>query len=152
MKGISIVGLAMLFGGIGLDAQTRALVTTVLPAPGAPLSAARDLVIDVDTPALEATLPGAIDGNHPNPGHRATLSADGRFFVGPYMRLPITVPPVYPLAIRDLVTGATTSIRTDIWWTASNPRRPQVLMALTGGDVGVIDTGTIDAVTLTLVY
>jgi hypothetical protein len=139
MRRMSIVGLAVLLGGIGLDAQTRALVTTVLPAPGAPLSAARDLVINLDTPALEATLPGAIDGNHPNQGHRATLSADGRFFVGPYMRLPITIPPVYPLAIRDLVTGATASVRTDVWWTASNPRRPQVVMALTGGDVGVID-------------
>ncbi len=121
-------------------AQTRALVTTVLPDAAAPPSAARDLLIDLDGGGLVTQWPGAVDGSYPNLGHRAVLSADGRYVVGPYMRLPITIPPVYPIAYRDLVTGASGSITRDVWWMASNPRRPQGILGLTSGDVGVVDT------------
>lgn len=111
----------------------------MLPDAAAPLAAARDLLIDLDGGGLVAQWPGGVDGSYPNLEHRAVLSADGRFIVGPYMRLPITIPPVYPIAYRDLVTGISGSIPRDVWWMASNPRRPQVLLGLTSGDVGVLD-------------
>jgi hypothetical protein len=139
MRAQTIVGIVVLACGASLHAQTRALVTTVLPAAGAPLTSAQDLVIDLDAPAIAAQFAGAIDGSYPNPGHPAVLSADGRFVVGPYMRLPITLPIEYPIAYRDLVTGATGSIAADAWWMAANPRRPQVFMGLTTGDVAALD-------------
>lgn len=122
-------------------AQRLAVVTTVMPGPRMPLTAAQDLVIDLDAGTIIARVPGPIDGSYPNQivPHAVGATADGRYIVGAHMRLPATVPSTYPLAYRDTVTGASGTIVENVSRIAMATQRPAVFIGFWNGDVGIVD-------------
>lgn len=138
MRSVLLVALLALTAGIDLVGQTTVAVTSVLPAPQVPISAARDLFIDLDSGTLRAQVPTGIDSNYPSQFARVSLTADNRFMVGAYLRIPVSLPSVYPASYRDLLTGATGSIGTDVFRLVAHPRRPVVYLSFTNGDVGLL--------------
>lgn len=122
-------------------AQTTVVVTTVLPAARAPLSAARDLFISLDSATVTAAEPSGIDNAYPNGIDRPGPTFDGRFIITAGMRFPIGIPIVYPLTYRDLLTGATGAIGSDVRTIVPHPSRQAVIVGFWNGDIGVLDGG-----------
>jgi hypothetical protein len=117
------------------------VVTTVLPAARAPLSAARDLFIDLDSATLVAAEPSGIDRVYPNGIDRPGSTFDGRFILTAGMRFPIGIPIVYPVSYRDLLTGATGALGSDVRAIVPHPSRQAVIVGFWNGDIGVLDAG-----------
>jgi hypothetical protein len=133
--------VALLIAGCAIEvaAQTTVVVTTVLPGAGAPLSAARDLFIGLDSAAVRAREPSGIESAYPSGIDRPVVTFDSRFIVAAAMRFPITVPIGYPATYRDLLTGAAGAIGSDVRSIAPHPTRQAVFLGFWNGDVGLLD-------------
>jgi hypothetical protein len=143
---IRVAALLLVAAAAGnAHAQRLAVVTTVMPGTRMPLTAAQDLVVDLDAGTVTARRPGPIDGSYPNQTvpHAVVATSDGRYVVGAHERLPITVPITFPLAYRDTVTGASGTIVEDVSRIAVATRRTAVFVGFWNGDVGIVDAAGI---------